>query len=400
MKLLSTAMFRTYCAHRRIACIIQQTYSTAASKVKTMRDKVSGTKKNSVDNSNWPEYIKQREQFWNKLKAKFDKELSIKTQVPIKVSLPDGKHVDAFSWKTTPFDIANLISQNYANHVVIAKVNGVLWDLKRPLEENCQLELLMFDNEEAKTVFWHSSAHMLGEALERVYGGYLCYGPPIESGFYYDMYMNDRAISPSDFPQIENVIKDIIKEKQPFERLVVTKEDLLEMFKYNPFKVRVLNEKVHTHTTTVYKCGSLIDVCRGPHVLDTGRVKAFKITKNSSAYWEGDSDRETLQRIYGISFPDNQQLKEWEEFQEEAIKRDHRRIGKEQELFFFHELSPGSCFFQPRGAHIYNALIDFVKEMYRDRKYLEVVTPNMFNAKLWQKSGHWAHYSDHMFHLM
>ncbi|KAF5270235.1 hypothetical protein FQA39_LY08449 [Lamprigera yunnana] len=349
-----------------------------------------------MDNK-WPEYIHHREQFWNKLKANFDKELLNQSQFSIKVSLPDGKHVDATSWKSTPYHIANLISQNFADTVIIAKVNGLLWDLNRPLEENCELELLTFDNEEAKSVFWHSSAHILGEALERMYGGYLCYGPPIDSGFYYDMYLNDKTISSLDFPQLDKIIKDIIKEKQPFQRLVVKKEDLLEMFKYNPFKVRTLNEKVHTSITTIYRCGSLIDVCRGPHVLHTGKIKAFKLIKNSSSYWEGNTDDETLQRVYGISFPDTKQLENWEKIQEEAVKRDHRRIGKEQELFFFHELSPGSCFFEPRGAYIYNTLIEFVRELYRNRKYLEVVTPNMFNAKLWQQSGHWAHYSDHMF---
>ncbi|CAG9766608.1 unnamed protein product [Ceutorhynchus assimilis] len=139
------------------------------------------------------------------------------------------------------------------------------------------------------------------------------------------------------------------------------KEDLLETFKYNPFEVRILKEKIDTSTTTVYRCGRLIDLCRGPHVRQTGKIRALKVTKNSSTYWEGKTDAETLQRVYGISFPDNKQLKEWEKFQEEAAKRDQRKIGREQELLFFHELSPGFCFFQPRGAHIYNALVDLKK---------------------------------------
>ncbi|CAN8005113.1 unnamed protein product, partial [Ixodes hexagonus] len=130
---------------------------------------------------------------------------------------------------------------------------------------------------------------------------------------------------------------------------------------YNPFKVRILKEKVTTPTTTVYRCGPLIDLCRGPHVRHTGKVKALQVTKNSSAYWEGRADAEALQRVYGISFPDAKQLKEWQKFQEEAAKRDHRKIGREQELFFFHELSPGSCFFQPNGAYIYNTLVDMIK---------------------------------------
>lgn len=196
---------------------------------------------------------------------------------------------------------------------------------------------------------------------------------------------------------MEGLVKQIVKEKQPFERLEMKKADLLEMFKYNEFKCRILNEKVNTETTTVYKCGPLIDLCRGPHVRHTGKVKALKITKNSSTYWEGKADAESLQRVYGISFPDPKQLKEWEKIQEEAAKRDHRKIGKEQELFFFHELSPGSCFFQPRGAHIYNTLMNFIKSEYRKRGFQEVITPNIYNSKLWITSGHWQHYAENMF---
>lgn len=177
----------------------------------------------------------------------------------------------------------------------------------------------------------------------------------------------------------------------------MTKAELLEMFAYNQFKCRIINEKIDTDKTTVYRCGSLIDLCRGPHVRHTGKIKAMKVTKNSSTYWEGKADAETLQRIYGISFPDPKQLKEWEKFQEEAAKRDHRKIGREQELFFFHEWSPGSCFFQPRGAHIYNTLLKFIKTEYKKRGFQEVVTPNIYNSKLWERSGHWQHYAENMF---
>lgn len=200
--------------------------------------------------------------------------------------------------------------------------------MDRPLEDSCKLELLKFDDSEAQAVFWHSSAHVMGEAMERIYGGHLCYGPPIDSGFYYDMFLEDRSVMHSDYPCMEHVIKGIVKEKQNFERLEMKKEDLLEMFKYNQFKVRILNEKVTTPTTTVYRCGPLIDLCRGPHVRHTGKIKAIKITKSSASYWEGRAEAESLQRVYGISFPDNKQLKEWEKFQEEAAKRDHRKIGK------------------------------------------------------------------------
>ncbi|KAJ8667453.1 hypothetical protein QAD02_009116 [Eretmocerus hayati] len=368
--------------------------------LKKMKDKVekSQSKQSAVKEMNpWPSYIQERIQMFDKLKAKYEANLASKPSSEITVTLPDGKTVPAQSWRTSPYQVACGISQGLADSVVIAKVNNELWDLDRPLESDCKLQLLKFDDPEAQAVFWHSSAHILGEALERVYGGCLCYGPPIENGFYYDMHLNDKSVCTDDFPCLESLFKNIVKEKQAFERLEMSKEDLLEMFKYNEFKVRILKEKVQTPTTTVYRCGPLIDLCRGPHVRNTGKIKAAKITKSSSAYWEGNANAETLQRVYGISFPDSKQLKEWEKFQEEAAKRDHRKIGREQELFFFHELSPGSCFFQPRGAHIYNTLVEFIRSEYRRRGFQEVVTPNIYNSKLWQTSGHWQHYSENMF---
>ncbi|XP_021931128.1 threonine--tRNA ligase, cytoplasmic isoform X3 [Zootermopsis nevadensis] len=368
------------------------------SKVAKMKDKKGPGDKTGISELNpWPTYIEERINLWDKLKLQYETELAAKTSVPIKITLPDGKVTEGQSWRTTPYEVARGISQGLADNSVVAKVNGELWDLGRPLEKDSELQLLKFDDNEGQQVFWHSTAHILGEAMERVYGGCLCYGPPIENGFYYDMFIDDKQVSNLDFPVVENIMKLIVKEKQNFERLELRKEDLLEMFKYNQFKVRILNEKVNTPTTTVYRCGPLIDLCRGPHVRHTGRVKSFKITKNSATYWEGKSDAESLQRVYGISFPDNKQLKEWEKFQEEAAKRDHRKIGREQELFFFHELSPGSCFFLPRGAHVYNALVDFIKSEYRKRGFQEVVSPNIYNSKLWQTSGHWAHYADNMF---
>lgn len=348
----------------------------------------------------WPEYINTRLEMYNKLKAEHDALLAEKAEKdskPITVTLPDGKQVAAESWKTTPYQIACGISQGLADNTVVAKVNKVIWDLDRPLEEDCTLELLKFEDEEAQAVYWHSSAHIMGEAMERVYGGCLCYGPPIESGFYYDMYLGEGGVSSNDFSSLETLCKKIIKEKQAFERLEVKKETLLEMFKYNKFKCRILNEKVNTPTTTVYRCGPLIDLCRGPHVRHTGKIKALKIHKNSSTYWEGKADMETLQRIYGISFPDPKMLKEWEKFQEEAKNRDHRKIGRDQELYFFHELSPGSCFFLPKGAYIYNTLMEFIRSEYRKRGFQEVITPNIYNSRLWMTSGHWQHYSENMF---
>ncbi|XP_074651905.1 threonine--tRNA ligase 1, cytoplasmic-like [Tubulanus polymorphus] len=344
-----------------------------------------------------PEFIAAREILWNKLKKEYDDWVQKQEPAAIKVTLPDGKEVEAQSWRTTPYEVAKGISQGLADSVVVAKVNGELWDLDRPFEKDAALQLIKFDDDDGQYVFWHSSAHILGEAMERHYGGHLCYGPPVENGFYYDMWLEGRQVSSHDFKNLETVVKSAIKEKQPFERLEMKKEDLLEMFKYNKFKQRILNEKVTTPTTTVYKCGPLIDLCRGPHVRHTGKVKSFSITKNSATYWEGKSDAESLQRIYGISFPDAKQMKEWKKFQEEAAKRDHRKIGRDQELFFFHELSPGSCFFLPKGAFIYNTLVDFIKGEYRNRGFQEVVSPNIYNKKLWETSGHWQHYSENIF---
>lgn len=345
----------------------------------------------------WPAFIQERLNLWDRLKKEADEALAAKTPQPIKVTLPDGAVKEGESWRTTPFIIAQGISQGLAESTIVAKVNGDVWDLDRPLEGDCSLQLLKFDDDDAKTVFWHSTAHMLGEAMERVYGGHLCYGPPIEEGFYYDMYHEGLGVSQADYPGLEEVMKKITKEKQPFERLEMSKADLLEMFKYNKFKVRILNEKVKTPTTTVYRCGPLIDLCRGPHVRHTGKIKAFAVTKASSSYWEGKVEAESLQRIYGISFPDPKQLKEWKHFQEEAAKRDHRKIGIQQKLYFFHELSPGSCFFTARGAYIYNSLMEFIKEQYRKRGFQEVISPNVYNTKLWEQSGHWQHYNDNMF---
>ncbi|KAI8622433.1 hypothetical protein BC830DRAFT_1057088 [Chytriomyces sp. MP71] len=343
------------------------------------------------------EYIQHRLDMFDELKAAYDAEIAAKPRLPIKVTLPDGRDMDGTAWETTALGIAKTLSKSLAERVVIAKVDGVLFDLTRPLEASCKLELIDFEKDEGKMVFWHSSAHVMGESCELHYGCHLCIGPPIEEGFYYEMAM-ERAVTQADYPAIEELSARTIKEKQVFQRLVVSKENLLKMFKHNKYKLHIINDKIPDGTsTTVYRCGPLIDLCYGPHIPDTGRIKALAVVKNSASYFLGDAKNDSLQRIYGISFPDTKQMKEYKQFMEEAAKRDHRKIGVQQELFFFNDLSPGSAFWQPNGTIVYNNLIQLQRDEYRKRGFKEVITPNMYNSKLWVTSGHWQNYHEDMF---
>ncbi|KAF5325351.1 hypothetical protein D9619_009617 [Psilocybe cf. subviscida] len=347
-----------------------------------------------------PEFIDHRIKIFDQLKAEYDAFVAAQPREEITVTLKDGSERKATSWESSPMDVANQLAKSLAERTVIAKVDGELWDLERPLEKSCTLELLTFDDPEGKKVFWHSSAHVLGEAAERHYGCHLCLGPPTEDGFFYEMAIEDRPVVNADYPSIEKVSEAVIKEKQKFERLVVSKEKLLEMFNYNKYKKYMIETKIPDGTSsTVYRCGPMVDLCVGPHIPHTGRIKAFMVTKNSASYFLGDANNDSLQRIYGISFPDKKQLTEYKAFLAEAAKRDHRKIGKEQELFFFNDLSPGSCFFLPHGTRIYNALVELMRSEYFKRGYQEVISPNMYNSKLWETSGHWQNYKDDMFIL-
>ncbi|KAI8626316.1 putative threonyl-tRNA synthetase, cytoplasmic [Xylariaceae sp. FL1651] len=345
-------------------------------------------------------YIDHRISLFEKLWNEQQQSAAQRPREPINITLPDGKVHIGTSWETTPIQIARSISKSLADRTVVAKVNDELWDLGRPLESDATLAFVDFDHEDGKKVFWHSSAHILGEAAERRFGSHLVIGPPTSNGFYYEMALPDnRAVSQTeDVAPLSTLARSIIDEKQPFQRLTVTKEQLLEMFKSNKYKQHIISDKIPDgSSTTVYRCGPLIDLCRGPHVMDTGKIKAFEILKLSASYFLGDPTRDSLQRIYGISFPDKKRLSEHLKFLEEAAKRDHRRIGKDQELFMFHDLSPGACFFLPHGTRIYNTLQTFIRSEYWKRGYQEVVSPNMFNSTLWKKSGHWQHYHEDMF---
>ncbi|KAJ9137132.1 Threonyl-tRNA synthetase [Pleurostoma richardsiae] len=349
-----------------------------------------------------PDFLQTRLELFDRLKKKHEDEISKKPREPIIITMPDGSIKTGTSWETTPGDIAKGISNSLYKRSIVARLDGdpnQLWDLDRPLERSCKLELLTFDDEQGKTVFWHSSAHILGEACERRFGCSLCIGPPIDDGFYYEMALpGGAAVQQTDWAPLEKIVGGIVKEKQKFERLEVTKEELLEMFRYNKYKQYIISTKIPDGTsTTVYRNGPLIDLCRGPHVPDTGRVEAFSIMKNSASYWLGSQENDSLQRIYGVSFPDKKKMAEHKKFLEEAAKRDHRKLGKEQELFMFHDLSPGSAFFLPHGTRIYNTLLTYIRDQYHKRDYQEVITPNIFNAELWKISGHWDYYKDDMF---
>lgn len=392
-----------------------------------------------------PEWLKVRAEKFAEIVAKRQLELDTKVPVAISVTMPDGTVLtknkegeEYLSWKTRPYDVAATIAQGLADSAMVARVTyseyvsdydmaedgvgggdvmemdsdsdsddeeeeteGTLWDMTRPLVGNVsKLEFLKFDADaEARTVFWHSSAHVLGEALEHLYGSRLTIGPPLKGGFYYDSYMGVKdALKEEDYKPVNAEVSKIAKKKQKFERLVVTKDEALELFEGNPFKEQIIRTKVPDNSrTTVYKCGDLIDLCRGPHLSHTGKVKAFEATRHSATNWLGDTDNDSLQRMYAISFPDKKMLKVWKENQEKAKERDHRRIMTQQELVMFHELSPGSAFWLPHGTRIYNALIKFIRQHYWDRGYQEVITPNIYNLNLWHTSGHAQHYKENMF---
>ncbi|KAK3022344.1 hypothetical protein RJ639_047049 [Escallonia herrerae] len=296
------------------------------------------------------------------------------------ITLPDGTVKEGKKWESTPFDIAKELSKSLASNALISQVNGALWDMSRPLEGDCELKLFTFDSDEGRDTFWHSSAHILGQSLEMTYGCKLCIGPCTTrgEGFYYDAFYGELGLNEDHFDQIALGAKKAVAEKQPFERIEVSKEQALEMFSDNKFKIEIIEDLPGDKTITVYRCGPLVDLCRGPHIPNTSFAKAFTCLKASSAYWRGDKDRESLQRVYGISYPDQKRLKEHIAFLEEAK-------------------NPGSCFFLPHGSRICNKLLEFMRNQYWKRGYEEVWTPNMFNMQLWETSGHAANYKENMF---
>ncbi|KAE8010567.1 hypothetical protein FH972_006930 [Carpinus fangiana] len=342
--------------------------------------------------------IPKRIQLFESMKARQLAHLQSLSADPIKITLPDGTVKEGKKWVTSPFDVAREISKSLAANALISQVNGVLWDMARPLEADCELKLFTFDSDEGRDTFWHSSAHILGESLEQEYGCKLCIGPCTTRGEvnFPDCFCGVYLVNVPSFRLVLTISDDIVNE-------------LLPMLHYNfpfvltcivfptTFQIKIINDLPADKTITVYRCGPLVDLCRGPHIPNTSFVKAFACLKASSAYWRGNKDRESLQRVYGISYPDKKRLQEYITQLEEAKKYDHRLVGAKQELFFCHPLSPGSWFFLPHGARIYNKLMDFIRSQYRERGYQEVLSPNMYNMQLWETSGHAANYKDNMF---
>jgi threonyl-tRNA synthetase len=302
-------------------------------------------------------------------------------------------------------DKLNNSNKNSGTPLVALLDGNEVWDLFRPLTKSCKLEVLEFDHPLGKETLWHSSAHVLGQALEYHFQDHsvkLSDGPPIpEGGFFYDLLIQDRdghtvPITDNDLPAVTDICEAIVKDKQSFARLDVSKQFALELFQGNIFKEQFLSKLDDNSLISLYRCGPLVDLCRGPHVPNTGRLKGVKIHKAFSNVAKA-ANNVSVQRVYGISFPDKNQLKDWENAKLEAEKRDHRRIGKDQKLFMFHPYSPGSAFFLPHGTRVYNRLMEFIRHMYKSRDYNEVITPLVFDQQLFETSGHWQNYKDDMF---
>lgn len=361
---------------------------------------------NHQDAQSWGEIVAQKRPYYEKRVRMFEQirarqaaalEAAREAAVPINVILPDGSVKEGIKGVSTPMDIAKSISGSLAKKTVVADVDGQPWDLLRPLEGDCTLKLFAFSDVEGRDAFWHSSAHLLGQALELEFGADLTIGPALEEGFYYDCYLGDRSLSEPEKDILVKRMQSSVKEKQNFERVALSKKEALEMFSENKFKVEMISDFADDTIITCYRVGPMVDLCTGPHLPNTGYLKAVGINSMSRAFWRADAKKESLQRVYGITFPDEKELKDYQHRLEEAKKRDHRHVGVSQELFFFHPLSPGSCFFLPHGTRVYNNLISFIREKYWEYGYEEVVTPNIYNFDLWTTSGHADHYKDNMF---
>ena len=315
----------------------------------------------------------------------------------IKVKL-DGE-VKEYEVGVSPHDIAR---ENGFKRAVGAIVNGKLWDLKRPLVEDCELAFVDPESPEALEFFRHTASHVLAQAVMRIYGREnvkLGIGPTIENGFYYDFGIIGGKIGEEDLPRIEEEMKKIVEEDLPVERVEVSKEEAKRIFHDQPYKLELIDE-IGEDRVSIYRQGEFVDLCKGPHLPSTGVLRHFKLLSVSGAYWRGDEKRPMLTRVYGTAFAKGEDLERYLNFLEEAQRRDHRKLGPQLELFLLNtDYAPGMPFFLPKGVVVLNELMRFSREKHLKRGYQEVFTPLVMNEKLWRISGHWDHYAENMFFI-
>ena len=322
----------------------------------------------------------------------------------VKVSLKDESVMEVEKG-TSIIDVAKKISEGLARVATCGEVNGQVKDLRFELNEDCNLVIHTFqdDDEEGKKAYWHTTSHIMAQAIKRLYKDVkLTIGPAIENGFYYD-FDTDKHFSEEDFEKIEEEMKKIIKEDLPLERSSLSREKAIKLMKEKneKYKVQLIEELPEGEEISFYTQGEYVDLCAGPHLMSTGKVKAIKILSTSAAYWKGNQENDSMQRIYGISFPKASQLEEYLKLLEEAKQRDHRKIGKELELFMTHELvGSGLPLYLPNGATIRRILERYIVDKEIDLGYNHVYTPSLANVELYKTSGHWDHYKDDMFPVM
>ncbi len=317
----------------------------------------------------------------------------------INITLPDGS-VRQYESGTSAMDVAKSISEGLARNVLAAKVNGEVWDASRAINADASLQLLTWDSKEGKNTFWHSSAHLMAEALEVLYPGIkFGIGPALDNGFYYDVDPGGRQISSEDFKKIEDKIMELARQGNEYRRQEIGKAEAIEFFKEkgDEYKLELLDE-LADGTITFYHQGNFTDLCRGPHIPDTGKIKAVKLLKIGGAYWRGDDQRNQLTRIYGITFQKQKELTEYLEMLEEAKKRDHRKLGEELELFMFSErVGAGLPIWLPKGTALRTRLENFLKDEQLKRGYQPVITPHIGKKELYVTSGHYEKYGKDSF---
>lgn len=317
----------------------------------------------------------------------------------IKVTLPDGS-IREFQRGSTPYDVALSISEGLARNVLAANVDGHVVDLNTPLDKDSTVSLLTWNDASGKSTFWHSSAHLMAEALEELYPGVKFWvGPPVENGFYYDIDTGDKALSSDDFGKIEAKMLELARQKNDYVRTPISKADAIKYFeeKGDEYKLDLLSG-LEDGNITLYTQGGFTDLCRGPHIPNTGYIKAVKLLNAASAYFKGDQNNKMLTRVYGISFPKAKELEEYLTLLEEAKKRDHRRLGTELELFAFSDkVGKGLPLWLPKGAMLRERLENFLKRAQLRMGYLPVVTPHIGSKQLYETSGHWEKYGEDSF---